>query len=344
MKKLSMFIAALSLLTTVSVWAHTPLGALAVDVSPDGKTIVAAGDSRVLYVIDAATLEIKQRVWLKSSIWGISFTNDGKKLLAEDTDSTVFFIDTQNWTIEKEQSKCGYLTPAAKVDLCAVLSGSKEVTVMAMTDGSFKGKVTFDKDIASFAINPDGTKLAIVSKEQKDDSEPTVKSNEIPADLKGIARKEFERKNDGKTSEFALFEIPSGKELSRVKIYYTTNAGAPAVFDGDNVVLVNYSSENARITPKGEVTMFDLKNSYNYGIGFSNDGTLLGTGGLSDGTYTKISGLQMLSFRIDKLPGWPEYFKSFAFASDGTLYGTTTGYRLIKIKPDGSIEKSIPVY
>ena len=32
-------------------------------VSPDGKTIVTGGQNRVIYVLDAATLEVKQRVW-----------------------------------------------------------------------------------------------------------------------------------------------------------------------------------------------------------------------------------------------------------------------------------------
>jgi hypothetical protein len=334
----------------VSLWvaavcmAHTPLGGLTVAVSPDGKTIVAGGDTRALYIMDAATLEVKQRVWLKTSIYGMYFNNEGTKLLVEDTDQIVYFVNTQTWVVEKEQKNAGYVSCAMKTDVCAVLSASKEVSFISMTDATAKGKIVFDKDIAAFGISAEGTKLAVLSKEEKDDSEKTVASADIPKDLKGITRREFERRNDGKTSTLALFEVPSGKELSRTKTYYTTSAGATAFFAGNDVIIVNYSNEDIKLTAKGDGTMFELQNSYNYGIGVSCDYKWIGSGGLSNGTYTTIEGLNMKAFNIDKLPGWPEYFKGFAFGPDGTGYATTTSYRLVKIKPDGSVEKTVPVY
>lgn len=344
MKRSTFWVCILSLTLAAVCAAHTPLGGLTVAVSPDGKTIVAGGDSRALYIIDSATLEVKQRVWLRTSIYGLYFNNEGTKLLVEDTDTTVHFVNTQTWTEEKEQKNAGYVSRALKADICAVLSASKEVSFISMTDAAPKGKITFDKDIAAFAINLEGTKLAVVSKEEKDESEKAVASADIPKDLKGIARREFERRNDGKTSTLAFFEVPSGKELSRTKTYYTTSAGATGFFAGEEFVIVNYSNENIKLNAKGDGAMFELQNSYNYGIGISRDYQFIGTGGLSNGTYTKVEGMNMKAFNIDKLPGWPEYFKGFAFGPDGTAYGITSSYRLVKIKTDGLVEKTVPIY
>lgn len=343
MKQLVMCIIILSAITS-STLAHTPHGGLTVCVSPDGKTIVAGGDNRVLYVIDPSTLEVTNRVWVKTTIWGLTFSPDGSKLLIEDTNASIFIVNSQSWTIEKEVKNASFLSPADKVNLCAVMSTSKEVSFLTMSDGSLKGKVTIDKEIASFAINPDGTRLAILTKDEKDESEKTITSADIPKDLKNAARREFEQKNNGKTAQFIIYEAPSGKELFRSKVFYTTSSGATMMFDGQDVIIVNYSNENARITAKGEVTVFELANSFNYGIGMSRNHSFLATGGLSTGTYTKVKELGMLSFTTDKLPGWPEYFKGFGFAPDGTAFGSTSGYRIVKIKQDGSVEKSSAVY
>jgi hypothetical protein len=52
----------------------------------------------------------------------------------------------------------------------------------------------------------------------------------------------------------------------------------------------------------------------------------------------------MKTFEIDRLPGWPEYYKGFGFGPDGTVYGVTTAYRLVRINKNGEAEKVVPVY
>lgn len=324
--------------------AHTPLGGLTVAVSPDGKTIVAGGDSRVLYVLDAASLEVKERIWVKTTIWGLTFNQDGSKLLVEDTSSTLFFLNTSDWKLEREVKNMAFLKSVPSLDLGAAKSSTTEISFIALTDAALKGKAAVPLKIAAFGLSPDGTKLAVISPSEKDDSEPTVKSADVPKDLKDAAKVEYVQQNDGKTATFYLFEVPSGKELSSQKVYYTTNEGATVVFDGENVLFVNYANENAQITPQGDITIFQLLNSYNYGIGASADQKYLGSGGLRDGTVTKVDGLASLTFKIDTLPGWPEYFKGFDFDAEGNAYGATTGYRIIKIKPDGTIVTSVPIY
>ena len=109
-------------------------------------------------------------------------------------------------------------------------------------------------------------------------------------------------------------------------------------------MFVNYSNLNATVTPGGEVSLFQLDNSFNYGIGCSADQAILLTGGLSNGTYTKVEGMKQSKFDADKIPTWPEYFKSFTVGADGTAYGATSAFRVIRIKPDGTFDKSFPIY
>ena len=338
-----LFVIVILVVSTAS--AHTPLGGLTVAVSPDDKTIVTGGDNRVLYVMDAKSLKITKRIWLKTTIWGLHFNKDGSRLLVEDTEKTISFVDTKTWKVEKEVRKAGYLIPAMEANLfAAVNSKKKKIMFMSMDDGSLKGKVVLDKYVAAFGINAKGDRLAVLSKDEKDADEKVVKSGDIPKDLKGADRIEFKQRNDGKTSIFYIFNIPSGKELLRKKIYFKTSTGSRVLFDGKAILVLNYKNENARVESKGEPRMFQLLNSYNYGIGLSGNQKFVCSGGLANGTYTKVKGLESKAFKIDRMPGWPEYFKGFAFDSKGNAYGTTSGYRIIKIKPDGTVEKEVPVY
>ncbi len=337
-----LFVIVMSIVSTAS--AHTPLGGLTVAISPDDLTIVTGGNNRVLYVMDAKSLAVKKRIWLKTSIWGLDFNKDGSKLLMEDTAGTISFINTKTWKLEKEVKKAFYLSPSMEANLCAALNSKGEIIFMSMNDGSLKGKVTLDKKVAAFGINAKGDKVAVLSKDEKDADEKVVKYGDIPKDLKGVDRKEFQHKNDGKSAIFYIFDAPSGKELLRKKIYFITATGSQVLFDGEAVLILNYKNENAKIDSQGKTKMFQLLNSYNYGIGLSGNQESVCTGGLAKATYTKVKGLESKEFKIDKINGWPEYFKGFAFDSEGNAYGTTSAYRIFKIKPDGTVAKAVPVY
>jgi hypothetical protein len=215
-----------------------------------------------------------------------------------------------------------------------------------MTDLSNKAKVTLEKQkrVSTFALSPDGKRLAVLLESEKDAAEKEVPYKDIPKDLRGIELEEFKQRNDGKTSQFFLFSIPSGEKIAEHKVYFSNSGTACALFQGEQVLIVNYSNVNAAIGADGSVKIFQLDNSFNYGIGIGPDQKVVLTGGLRNGTYTQADGLKMHKFSIDQLPGWPEYFKGFAVDAAGTGYGATTGYRLIQIQPDGKIARSVPVH
>ncbi len=334
------------LFSNAPAWSHTPLGGLAVAVSPGGKTIVTGGDNRVLYVLDPSTLRVKKRIWTESGIWRMAFNKNGEKLLVEDTTPTIRYFKTSDWKLERELKREGFMSTAPLVDTMAALdSGSKSVSVFSMTDGSIKKTVKTDVSISAFGIDPNAKRLAVISRYEKDKSEEKVAFKDIPKDLKGAAKKAFIQKNDGKTSVFFLYEIPSGKLLFKKKIFFSATNGSKLVFNKDSVLVICYNNVNAKIDTKtGNTAIFELGNSFNYGIGLSTDQKRIASGGLANGTYTMVDENVQKKFKITKIKGWPEYFKDFAFDSMGNLFGTTSGYRIITVNESGKVIKSVPVY
>ncbi|MFH0782890.1 MAG: hypothetical protein V2B20_13215 [Pseudomonadota bacterium] len=338
----------LGIMTATSALATTPLGGLAVAVSSAGDILACAGDNRVLYILDTANMEVTKRSWLGVDAVDLKFNGQGSTLVIEDTDGTLHLIDSKSWQSVKRLSKVQQMTTAGSVDLVAGLNpdyNGHVIRFLSMTDFSDKGQIIFPKTekVQSLGLNAKGDRLAVLMESVDDATEP--KGEKPPADLKNLALEEFRLKNDGKTAVLKIFAAPDGKMISEHKLYYSaSSSGCRLLFQGDKVLVVNYTNLNAVIDEKGAVTLFKLENSYNYGLGFSADQTILLSGGLADGSYTKVDGLAPVRFQLDRMSGWPEYFKSFAIAGDGTAYGTTTGYRVIKIKAGGIFDKSTPVF
>ena len=66
---------------------------------------------------------------------------------------------------------------------------------------------------------------------------------------------------------------------------------AVTFWHGENVYFVCYENQNAKLDAQGEVTYFELENSYNYARQANADGSVILTGGLRDGTRTVTEGL-----------------------------------------------------
>lgn len=330
-----------------SVMAGTPLGGLAVALSPGEDILVAAGDNRTLYVLNAQDMDIVNRVWLGTCVVKLDFDKEGKVLLAEASDETLHLIDTSTWQVTGTRPKSEKMSAARAVNRIAVLNPDRSghrISFLDMTDLSEQGSVTLpqDRKVAALGLDAAGERLAVLTASVDDESVPKERA---PAGLRGLEGDEFKLKHDGKSTQFMVFKVPSGELLWEQKTYYSPSmTGMRLLFDGDNGVAVNYSDVNAKITPEGEVSLFKLENGFNYGTGFSYDQSLLLTGGLAQGTYTKVGSLSMVKFSPDRLQGWPEYFKDFAISEDGTAYGATSGYRIIMVKPGGMFAKSTPIF
>lgn len=327
-----------------AIQAASPLGGLAVGVSPDGKNLAAAGDNRTLYLLDASSLEVQKRVWVESSIVAMAFNQAGNKVALEDTGGAVRLVDVADGKVVANVASAEKMAASTAANLLAgVANRNTEIVLHSLDDLTLKGKIAINKGerVAGLGFDEAGKKLAVWFEPVNDASEP--KDNKSPTGLKGLEASEYKLKNDGKTSWMRVFDATNGSLAWESKIWYSQSASSCQVlFQGESVLIVNYNNINAIVDPTGAVKLFNTDNSFNYGMGGS--ATLLLTGGLSNGSYTKVATLEATTFKLDKLPGWPEYFKSFAADSNGVGYGGTSSYRVVRIAGEGKDIKAVPVF
>jgi hypothetical protein len=283
--------------------AAVPKGALgAIAASPDGKTIVAAGDNRVLYVLD------------------IGEVGDAKSIaVAEKADIIVASGRAKGRNEKAITAVYGYSLATGK----QVISAKVAVGVHAI------------------GVLSDASRIFALSKPVKTDKE---KKEKPPANLKGLVKEEFKQKHDGKNAQFVTLD-KVGKELGRYTTWYSSSSAVLLAAEGKSIFAFNYSNINAELDRTGKkTTLFKSENGYNYGMGYSSASNAVASGGMGNGSIINLADGSATKFKIDRIGGWPEYFKGFSFAKDGTAYGGTTAYRLVKIGPDGKVEMVKPVF
>lgn len=328
-------------------FAGTPIGGLTVALSPDESMLVASGDPRTLYITDPATLVVKDRIWVETSVFDLSFNKDGSVLAVQDTKDEVRLYSTSDWSLNTVVEGCYSFSPSRESDTFAGYSTRDYAAkIHSLTDGSVKTTIQFPDrtNISALGLNADGTKLAVLFKDQDDESEEKIGYSDMPKDLKGMDRDKFQLEHDGKTSKLGIYDTASGELIKEVTTFYTSTSESKIGFAGDSVVVFNYRNLNALISPEGEVEMFAMPSSFNYGMGISPDQSLLMGGGLAHASFMKIADKSFVDYKIDKLPGWPEYFQGFCAAKDGTVYGATSAYRVVKVGPDGTVQELKPVH
>lgn len=322
-------------------------GLEAVAISPDGKTLVTGGQSRVLYVIDAEKLEVRQRLWVGARIGFVAFNRDGSRLLVEDDVPAVSLYDTATWKVVKSVSGVEFASVAVAADLVAVRKnpfGKSEIQFLSLADLGDKGKVEVDAGAAAFGLSPDGKTLAVLTRSKDTKDEKRLNFNEIPNDLKGIKRKEFVQRNDGRAAELLVFDVDAGKLVRTTKSWYTADYDTTVAYLNDTAYLLNYDNLGAKISKEGDITVFESPLFTNYALGLSPDSKTVVVGSAGEGSIGGFEGAKWQSFRIDRVRGWMEFFGSFAVGRDGTVYGVTSAFRLVKVSAGGKVEKVVPVY
>lgn len=322
-------------------WADTPEDGLQLALHPNGETIMAGGENRTLYTVDAATLEVTNRVYFGSTINKMMYSPDGSLLFVQDSEPDIYVLDAA--TLEVQSTLGGYgtmsMAPAANMMVALNRDYDGDTLTLFNTSGMEQKSITFgeDDDIASIGISPDGTKVAVLFDEIDSENEEDVSWGDIPEEYEGFAKDVYAEQHDGEEARYILYSLPEFEVLADYVGFYGPNDDDLVLFQGDDALIINFSNENARYSPDGTVEMWEWAGGSNaYGAGLSNDHTILATGSLADGTIVDLANNSDVSFDIDDLPGWPEYFSSFAIADDGTVYGATDAFRLVKITQAGA--------
>jgi len=348
------YIIAFCIMTLSLAFADSAIDGLALALNPNGETIVVAGDTRTIYSLDAASLEVIGRTYFGSSINKMAFSPDGSVLFVQDSEPDIYILDAE--TFETKSKLAGYGMMQISNDSKRLVAlnldyGGDTLSVFDISENSLNNiaEVSFDKDsdVSSMGINAAGSKVALFFDDVKSETEEKVSWSDIPDEYKGFAKDVYSEKHDGKESRFLLLSIPDLNVLADYVSFYTPYSKEFVFFDGDDVLITSSSNENARYNVDGDVEMWEWDGiSSSYAEAVSADHSTLVVGGYAQGTIYSLENASGFSFELDDIPGASEYFTDFAVAPDGTVYGTTTGYRIAKIKLSGAgISKTIkPVY
>jgi hypothetical protein len=332
-------------------WGKGMQEGFAVAVTADGTRLIAGGKNRVLYDLDPATFEVKRRVHLGRQIMKMVFSPDGSVLVVESTKVVQFLkADTLEPFETLKDAEDIWAVPALDAVAIQARGRNSAIRLLGFADAKEKASVPYDgkQSVAAFGVSPDGKKLALLYSRRKDENEEKVAWKDIPAELtkkRDAALREYQQHHDGMAAVFLVFEISSGKTLLERQLWYAApNLNNMLVWHGDDVFVIGYDNQNARIDKSGEVTYFELGNSFNYAFEPTPDGAAFWTGGLRSGTRTKADGLAATGFEIDQVEGFPEYYKAFSVAKDGTAFAGTTAYRVVRFSPDGKVQKIAPIH
>lgn len=330
--------------------AATPKGALgALAVSPDGATVAAAGDNHALYLIDPATLEVRQRIHLGSNPQEMWYSADGKTLAVWTLDDEIRLLSTADWSLKATLPDVFQVAHAARADALVILGRPKRandvsttpLSVVSLADGATTLAASATGEFVGLAAKADASGFVLITKGVKDESEAKA---ETPKDLKGAEKETFELQHDGNTAEIVVLD-GAGAETARVKSWYSQSGQLAGAHDGAQATFVGYGNENLTVRADGSlVGLFQGPTSYNYGIGVAPDQARIALGGLRHGSLVTLADQAGAVFELDQIQGWPEYYKGFAFAPDGSVYAGTTSFRLVHIGADGKIVAAKPVF
>ncbi|QEG24149.1 PD40 domain-containing protein [Mariniblastus fucicola] len=336
----------ISLATSSHAQTKSALGALAV--SPDGKTLVAAGYNRVMYVCNPDDLTVNKRIYLNIVPYEAFFSSDGSSLVIFSSDKVITIYDTATWKRKAEIKKTYDIAIASKTNEMVVMHGTKyrdskrftPVAVYDLSTGEKKCETSFEMDGYAIGTNEDASQVIVISRARTDESEAKEKT---PKELEGMERDEFEQKHDGRIAD-VLWLDGELKETNRYSSFYSDSGNNVCLIKDHVATFIVYRNRCATLSPDGDIKLFRTGTSYNYGIGVSPDGKTLASGGLATGMVMDIDKKTSISFDHPRLPGFPEYFYGFAFGADGTIYGGTSAWRIIKISPEGEVLSETPIF
>jgi WD40 repeat protein len=321
-------------------------GLEAVAVSPDGKVLAVGGQNRVLYLLDGATLRVKQRVWLGARIGNLAFSADGRRLAIEDDADVLRLYDVvKGKEIARMPGVAGMVAGPDRVvvhDADVVSKGILRIYSLANLKEQAKLELPYRP--AAYTFTASGKQLVILSISQKG-SEKYVPATEVPEELTGLARLTFRQKYDGLESLLEVRELPKGKVLKQQRLWYTSDSDSTILArTGKATLVLNRANVCARIGSDGTISLFRTELFLNHGLGVSPDGKRLVVAGSGQGYSGPVEGGKAVRFEIDTLPGQAEYFARFAVRDDGTAYSVTTAFRVVRIGKDGKVEKVAAVY
>ena len=318
--------------------------------SPDGKTVAAGGDNRVLYVVNAETWEVVRRVWMGARVRGVSFTPDGALCVVLGGDHVARVLRPADWSTVREVKGLENLTLAAKAPV-AISSGrakgggyrDQAVKIWALPGFELQGEVALAKGTraAGLGITADGKTAYCRSAYIKDEAEKQADPGPEPKDY--AAKVLWRARKDGRVSETSVIDL-AGKRVVKTVRHFDTPSKFRLCPVPAGVLTVAY--DRCLGVTNVETGQYEvlLTGAFAYGSGQAADGTIY-TGSLRSFAVMAPDGKALAKQRIGSIPGWPEYFRGFAPLGADKVVGITDAWRIIVIDAKShAVLKKVNVY
>ena len=329
----------LALLNPFAATADVPAGGIGgLAVSPDGATILVAGDSRAIYVLDPTSMEVKNRVHTGTTVVWMTFRQDGKAFFMRDTSGLLSAHDAGTferlWSVDRTET-VDYALPANL--LTFTVREQRDYVAKVIDATSFQEKGTYPLGEKFYpgaqGISLDGLKTVVLSRSEKRESEEKKRAD---SSLRGIERSLFNQQHDQRGARIAEIDLTTGSVNMVESWYRSDNVRGMKVSLTDTYVL-SFSEEMANIKAGGEVTIIPSGARNHYAATMTPDMSAIVSGSLRSITMKKLDSDVAQELKLNSLPGWPEYLSRFTFLPDGRLLAGTTAYRVIVVSPDGKM-------
>lgn len=316
--------------------------------SSDGKLVAAGGQNRVVYLLDAATLEVRRRVWLAARVGGLAFCKDGKRLVVEDEADRLHLLELDSGKSSIRVVGATGIVASPAGDYLAFRdageSAKNRIRLFSLDKLEEVGSADLPERPVAWTFDASGKKLFALGASRNGD-EKRVPAAEVPRELRGLARWTFRQKNDGLEASVYQVEVPAGKVVAATRTWYTSDSDTTRLARlGDRTFVFNRANLCARVDDRGETAMFETPQVVNHALAASPDGKLLLLGGQGEGSLGPTAGGPRVAFRLEPLPGQAEFFNRFVFLPDGSALAVTSAYRLVRIDKFGRVEKTVAVY
>jgi DNA-binding beta-propeller fold protein YncE len=326
--------------------ADTPINGIgSISVSPDGRSVLAAAENRVVYALDPADLSVRERIWIGVSPVWIQHVADGSHVLVRETQGDLIAYEADGfreaWRVSRTEDadyadgvdQVVFAVRQNRETIVGVMNATTTDTVATFNLGEFR--------VQEIAISDDGKRITVLNSGDKRESE---ERKNPPSEMRGVERELFSQLNDERGSIIVQIDVASG-EMTSVETWYTGKNTKGMAFSGEDTIVLAYGSNMARISPAGEVELIDTGASFHYGAMLSDDGTQIISGSLAQFNIKTLGQTGSREINLpERLPGWPEYLMSFAQMPDGRLLAGTSAFRIIEISADRNSVKGVPVH
>jgi len=321
----------------------------ALTISPDGTTLLVAGSNRVIYTVDAATLEVSDRRYYPEQVRWARYSSDGETVFLRTQDRKFSAVSAGSFKERFGADKIVAVSYAADSGRIALLENNYKGGVLhVLRAGSGKRMTTIEFPelrTDDVALDPSGDFALLLTNSETSDAEEKAQPG---SDLKGYDKNVFRQQHDGYISKLVSVDLNAGT-FDVAETWYRVSSPSQVRILNGKMALVNNGSDSGLVAEDGSAQLMNLGDKYVSHSRISDDGkTILLTNNVEIRIHSLIDGASISevgqTVEADRLPGPGERVTAVAEAADGTLYMGTSAYRVIRVDADGGNLTVAPVF